>query len=191
MEDLRAQYRELRYTGKFTPTRTSPVPSVAVSVNGDDEQNDTMFGARLGFADAGAVGPGMEQPNAPTVPVPMDEGPGLVGNLLGFHGFYKWVFAALAVLNDFVTVGRLGYTGGLLGLRKILTSRILVEPHLIDDEFRKAWMPFFCRSGHPVVTVDQFLDFVDPFLHQEAVLDLPRITGQDLLGSLRLGGMLC
>ena len=35
------------------------------------------------------------------------------------------------------------------------TSRILVEPHLIDGEFRKAWMPFFCRSGHPVVTVDQ------------------------------------
>ena len=27
------------------------------------------------------------------------------------------------------------------------SSRILVEPHLIDAEFRKAWMPFFCRSG--------------------------------------------
>ena len=40
------------------------------------------------------------------------------------------------------------------------TSRILVEPHLIDAEFRKAWMHFFCRSGHPVVTVDQFLDCV-------------------------------
>ena len=24
------------------------------------------------------------------------------------------------------------------------SSRILVEPHLIDAEFRKAWMPFFC-----------------------------------------------
>ena len=42
------------------------------------------------------------------------------------------------------------------------TSRILVEPHLIDAGFRKAWMPHFCRSGHPVVTVDQFLDFVGP-----------------------------
>ena len=40
------------------------------------------------------------------------------------------------------------------------SSRILVEPHLIDAEFRKAWMPFFCRSGHPVVTADQFLDFI-------------------------------
>ena len=44
------------------------------------------------------------------------------------------------------------------------TSRILVEPHLIHAEFRKAWLPFFCRSGHPVVTVDQFLSFVHPFL---------------------------
>ena len=25
------------------------------------------------------------------------------------------------------------------------SSQILVEPHLIDAEFRKAWMPFFCR----------------------------------------------
>ena len=60
------------------------------------------------------------------------------------------------------------------------TSRILVEPHLIDAEFRKAWLPFFCRSGHPVVTVDQFLSFVHPFLPQEAELDLPPISGREL-----------
>ena len=54
------------------------------------------------------------------------------------------------------------------------TSKIFVELHLIDAEFRKAWMPFFCRSGHPVITNDQFLAFVDPFLHQEAVIDLPQ-----------------
>ena len=44
------------------------------------------------------------------------------------------------------------------------SSRILVELHLIDAEFRKAWMSFFCRSGHPVVTSDQFLDFVGHLL---------------------------
>ena len=43
-------------------------------------------------------------------------------------------------------------------------SRILVEPHLIDAEFRKAWMPFFCRFGHPVVSTDQFLAFVGHLL---------------------------
>ena len=62
------------------------------------------------------------------------------------------------------------------------TSRILVEPHLTDAEFRKAWMPFFCRSGHPVVTTDQFLAFVSNLLPREPLLDLdlPRITGGDL-----------
>ena len=43
------------------------------------------------------------------------------------------------------------------------SSRILVEPHLIDAEFRKAWMPCFCRSGHPVVSPEQFLDFIGLF----------------------------
>ena len=46
----------------------------------------------------------------------------------------------------------------------------------VDAEFCKPWMPYFCRSGHPVLTVNQFLRFVDPFLPQEPVLDLPRIT---------------
>ena len=41
-------------------------------------------------------------------------------------------------------------------------------------------MPFFCWSGHPVVTVDQFLSFVHPFLPQEAELDLPPISGREL-----------
>ena len=41
-------------------------------------------------------------------------------------------------------------------------------------------MPCFCRSGHPVVTPDQFLDFVGHLLPQEPYLDLPMITGRDL-----------
>ena len=60
------------------------------------------------------------------------------------------------------------------------SSRILVEPHLIDAEFRKVWMPFFCRSGHLVVTLGQFLGFIGHLLHQEPYLDLPRITERDL-----------
>ena len=50
----------------------------------------------------------------------------------------------------------------------------------MDAEFRKAWMPLFCRSGHPVVTPGQFLDFVGHLLPQEPYLDLPRVTGRDL-----------
>ena len=61
------------------------------------------------------------------------------------------------------------------------SSQILVEPHLIDAEFRKAWMPFFfCGSGHPVVTVDRFLGFIGHLLPQEPQFDLPGITGRDL-----------
>ena len=40
-------------------------------------------------------------------------------------------------------------------------------------------MPYFCRSGHPEVSAEQFLDFIGHFLPQENVLDLPRITGRD------------
>ena len=60
------------------------------------------------------------------------------------------------------------------------SSQILVEPLLFVAEFRKAWMPFFCTSGHPVVTPTQFLDFVGHLSPQEPYLDLPRITGRDL-----------
>ena len=41
-------------------------------------------------------------------------------------------------------------------------------------------MLFFCRSGHPVVTADRFLEFVGHLLPQEPHLDLPRITARDL-----------
>ena len=59
------------------------------------------------------------------------------------------------------------------------SSRILVEPHLIDAEFRKVWMPF-CRFGHLVVTADQFLDFVGHLLLQQPYLDFLRNTGRNL-----------
>ena len=115
------------------------------------------------------------------------------------HGFYKWVFDSLELLNGFlkqVVVSRrdFGIRNWARWLREDLgsgpyawlrpdfvplspflvvkdpqtqSSRILVEPHLIDAEFRKARMPFFCRSGHPAVTPGQFLDFVGHLLPQE------------------------
>ena len=91
------------------------------------------------------------------------------------HGFYKWVFDATDLLNDFTKqvvvcrreTGIREWTGWhredlgarpyawlrpdfvlhspFLVVKDPLTraSRMLVEPHLIDAEFRKAWMPFF------------------------------------------------
>ena len=128
------------------------------------------------------------------------------------HGFYRWVFDSLEVLNGFVrqvVISRRdeGIRRWNRWLREDLSSRpyawlrpdfvppspflvvkdpptqsskIVVVPHLIDAEFRKAWMPYFCRSGHPHVSAEQFLDFIGHFLPQENLLDLPRITGRDL-----------
>ena len=60
------------------------------------------------------------------------------------------------------------------------SSHVVVEPHLVDAEFRKAWLPYFCRSGHPEVSAEKFLGFIGHFLPQENFLNLPRITGRDL-----------
>ena len=59
-------------------------------------------------------------------------------------------------------------------------SGVLVQPALIDAHFRKAWMPYFRREGHPVVTVQAFLDFVGDHLPQEPFLELPILTGEEL-----------
>ena len=37
---------------------------------------------------------------------------------------------------------------------------ILIQPALVDAHFRKAWMPYFRREGHPVVSPQTFLEFV-------------------------------
>ena len=61
LEMLRAQYCEVRDTGKFTPTRTSPAPSVrAVSVDGDESpsRDVNMGDVSVGAAVGSSVGPG-------------------------------------------------------------------------------------------------------------------------------------
>ena len=59
-------------------------------------------------------------------------------------------------------------------------SGISAQPALIDAHFREAWMPYFRRDGHPVVSPLAFLDFVVDHLSQEAFLDLPILTGEEL-----------
>ena len=59
-------------------------------------------------------------------------------------------------------------------------SGILVQPSVIDAQFRKAWMPFFRRAGWDPVTPQSYLDFVGGYLDQARVIDLPVLTGEDL-----------
>ena len=35
-------------------------------------------------------------------------------------------------------------------------SGVLSDPARIDEEFRKAWLPYFCRSGQKETSLDEF-----------------------------------
>ena len=35
-------------------------------------------------------------------------------------------------------------------------SGVLADPARIDDEFRKAWLPCFCRSGQREASLEEF-----------------------------------
>ena len=35
-------------------------------------------------------------------------------------------------------------------------SGVLSDPARIDEEFRKAWLPYFCRSGHREASLEEF-----------------------------------
>ena len=58
-------------------------------------------------------------------------------------------------------------------------SGILVQPALIDANFRKAWMPCFRRERHPVVSPEAvLLEFVGDHLPQGShISDKPMLTG--------------
>ena len=56
----------------------------------------------------------------------------------------------------------------------------MVQPALIDAHCRKAWMPYFRREGHPLVTPQAFLDSVGEHLLHEAFLEMPILTGEEL-----------
>ena len=59
-------------------------------------------------------------------------------------------------------------------------SGVLSDPHTIDEEFRKAWLPFFCRSGQRETSLDEFGFEVDWWLPLLPEIHLPRLTGQML-----------
>ena len=67
------------------------------------------------------------------------------------------------------------------------SSQIIVEPHLIDAEFRKAWMPYFCRFGCFEVSAEQFLDFIGQGI---SLLPVPVLSLLLKLAMLLIGGSL-
>ena len=59
-------------------------------------------------------------------------------------------------------------------------SGVLSDPDQIDAEFRKAWLPYFCRSGQRETSLDEFGLEVDGWLPILPEIHLPRLTGQML-----------
>ena len=57
-------------------------------------------------------------------------------------------------------------------------SGVLSDPNQIDAEFRKAWLPYFCRSGQRETSLDEFGFEVDGWLPLLPEVHLPRLTGQ-------------
>ena len=57
-------------------------------------------------------------------------------------------------------------------------SGVLSDPARIDEEFRKAWLPYFCRSGQRETSLDEFSFEVDGWLPLLPEVQLPRLTGQ-------------
>ena len=59
-------------------------------------------------------------------------------------------------------------------------SGVLSDPNQIDAEFRKAWLPYFCRSGQRETSLDEFGLEVDGWLPLLPEVHLLRLTGQML-----------
>ena len=56
-------------------------------------------------------------------------------------------------------------------------SGVLADPARIDEEFRKAWLPYFCRSGQREASLDEFNREVEGWLPLLPEVHLPCLTG--------------
>ena len=59
-------------------------------------------------------------------------------------------------------------------------SGVLADPARIDEEFREAWLPYFCRSGQRDTSLEEFDREVDGWLPLLPEVHLPKLTGQML-----------
>ena len=54
-------------------------------------------------------------------------------------------------------------------------SGVLADPAKIDEEFRKAWLPYFCRSGQREASLEEFDREVKDWLPLLPEVHLPRL----------------
>ena len=84
---------------------------------------------------------------------------------------YKWLRADLVPPSPFLQCNRDLTPGG---------SGVLADPARIEEEFRKAWLPYFCRSGQRETSLDEFNDECVGWLPHLDEFFLPALT-RDML----------
>ena len=61
----------------------------------------------------------------------------------------------------------------------------LADPARIDEEFRKSWLPYFCRSGQRDTSLEEVNEEVDGWLPLIPEVALPKLTGRMLADVVR------
>ena len=84
---------------------------------------------------------------------------------------YKWLRPDLVPFAPFLQCKPHLTPGG---------SGVLADPARIDEEFRKAWITYFCRSGQRDTSLGEFDFEVEKWLLLLPEVSLPRLTGQVL-----------
>ena len=92
---------------------------------------------------------------------------------------YRWLRPDLVPPAPFLQCDLLITPGG---------SGVLGDPGRIDEEFRKAWLPYFCRSGQWDTSLEEFTQEVDGWLPLLPEVSLPRLTGEMLAGVVHRKG---
>ena len=65
---------------------------------------------------------------------------------------------------------------------------VLSDPARIGEEFRKAWLPYFCRSGQREASREEFDGEVEVWLPLPPEVSLPCLTGQMLADDVQRKG---
>ena len=101
------------------------------------------------------------------------------GRIPWFHP-YRWLRPDLVPPAPFLQCASCLTPGG---------SGVLSDPARIDEEFRKAWLPYFCRSGQRETSLDEFGFEVEGWLPLLPEVHLPRLTGQMLADVVQRKGV--
>ena len=64
-------------------------------------------------------------------------------------------------------------------------SGVLADPAGIDEEFRKAWLPYFSRYGQMEASLEGFAEDADGWLPLLQVISLLELTGEMLADVVR------